>query len=169
MLSKVIFVSTVFPYALTVVLCKKDNGKLLDDSEGWRFVIDYRKLNATSLYLQDPLPIIYDFLANITTITATFMSTLDMILGHFQIAIRSEDIEKSAFVTKSNCYAVKRMTFGLLRVLITYQPIIKVILRQVLGSFAYVQLDYIIITLSMFEGHLSHYATSKCCINLKTV
>ncbi|GFW95300.1 retrovirus-related Pol polyprotein from transposon 297 [Trichonephila clavipes] len=51
-----------FPYASPVVLTRKNNDL---PPEAYRFVIDYRKLNAITKYPRYPLPVIDDLITNI--------------------------------------------------------------------------------------------------------
>lgn len=39
------------------------------------------------------------------------MFTLDLTSGYFQIAMKPEDISKTAFITSNGCFAFKRMCF----------------------------------------------------------
>ncbi|GFY18186.1 retrovirus-related Pol polyprotein from transposon 297 [Trichonephila clavipes] len=87
------------PYALPVVLCRKNNGLLPDNPEAYRFVVNYRKLNANTKYPRYPLPLIDDLIMNISL--TGIMSALDLRSGYFQMAVNPSDIVKTAFVTKN--------------------------------------------------------------------
>ncbi|GFX54137.1 retrovirus-related Pol polyprotein from transposon 17.6 [Trichonephila clavipes] len=69
------------PYALPVVLTRKNNDLPPDSPEAYRFAIDYRKLNAITKYPGYPLPVIDDLISNIPFIGV--MSTLDLKSGYF--------------------------------------------------------------------------------------
>ncbi|GFY03957.1 retrovirus-related Pol polyprotein from transposon opus [Trichonephila clavipes] len=99
------------PYASPVVLTRKNNGLPPDSPEAYRFAIDYRKLNVITKYPRYPLPVIDDLITNIPH--AGIMSTLDLKLCYFQLAISPKDIEKTAFVTRNGTFAFLRMPFGL--------------------------------------------------------
>ncbi|GFY29938.1 retrovirus-related Pol polyprotein from transposon 297 [Trichonephila clavipes] len=89
-----------FPYASPVVLCRKNNGlPPPDNTEAYRFAVDYRKLNAIKKYLQYPVPLIDDLIMNIPH-TET-MSALNLRSGYFQMAVNPSAIVKTAFVTKN--------------------------------------------------------------------
>lgn len=45
--------------------------------------------------------------------TTEFMSTLDLIAGHFQIIIKNSDFQKTYFIVISGMYAFKRIPFGI--------------------------------------------------------
>ncbi|GFY27133.1 retrovirus-related Pol polyprotein from transposon 17.6 [Trichonephila clavipes] len=53
------------PYASPVVLCRKNNRLPPDNPETYRFVVDYRKLNAITRYPRYPLPLIEYLITNI--------------------------------------------------------------------------------------------------------
>ncbi|GFV62901.1 retrovirus-related Pol polyprotein from transposon 17.6 [Trichonephila clavipes] len=98
-------------YASPEVLTSKNNGLPPDSVEDYRFAIDYRKLNAITKYPRYPLPVIDDLIINIPH--TGIMSTLDLKLGHFQLAISPKDIENTALITRNGTFAFLRMPFGL--------------------------------------------------------
>ena len=77
-------------YSAPIVLAKKKDGS-------WRFCVDYRRLNETSV--KDAFPIskieqTFDALNG-----AKFFSTLGLASGYWQVPPAPEDRHKSAFVT----------------------------------------------------------------------
>ncbi|GFU48323.1 retrovirus-related Pol polyprotein from transposon 17.6 [Trichonephila clavipes] len=129
-----------FPYASPVVLTRKNNDL---PPEAYRFVIDYRKLNAITKYPRYPLPVIDDLITNIppsnVDITHTgVMSTLDLKSGYFQLAISPKDIEKTAFISRNGTFAFLRMPFGLSGAAPNFQKAIDIILKPVIGRFVLV-------------------------------
>jgi hypothetical protein len=66
---------------------KKDNG--------WRFCVDYRKLNNITVKNKFPLPIIDEFLDEIAG--AQYFTTIDLALGFHQIRMVPEDEAKATF------------------------------------------------------------------------
>ncbi|GFU62886.1 retrovirus-related Pol polyprotein from transposon TNT 1-94 [Trichonephila clavipes] len=109
MLRKGRIISIPSPYASPVVLCRKNKGLPADNPEAYRFVVDYRKLNAITRYPRFPLPLIEDLITNIPH--TTLMSSLDQRSGYFQLVANSSDVVKKTFVTKNFAYAFKRMPF----------------------------------------------------------
>ncbi|GFW72376.1 hypothetical protein TNCV_704131 [Trichonephila clavipes] len=98
-------------YASPIVMCRKNNGLHPESSQAYRFTIDYRKLNVISKYPRYPLSLKEGLIVNIPN--TKVMSTLDLRLGYFQLALNSRDIPKTAFVTKNGTYALTRMPLGL--------------------------------------------------------
>ncbi|GFX87580.1 retrovirus-related Pol polyprotein from transposon 17.6 [Trichonephila clavipes] len=124
------------PYVSPVVLTRKNNDLPPDSPEAYRFVIDYRKLNAITKYIRYPLPVIDDLITNIPH--TGVMSTLDLKSSYFQLAISPKDIEKTTFITRNGTFAFLRMAFGLLGAAPNFQKAIDIILKPVIGRFVMV-------------------------------
>ncbi|GFV11114.1 hypothetical protein TNCV_2718581 [Trichonephila clavipes] len=122
-----------FPYASPVVLYRKNNGLTPDNSEGYRFTVDYRKLNAITKYPRYSLPLIEDLITNIPH--TAIMSSLDLPSGYFQLDVNPSDEVKTAFVRKNDTYAFKRMPFGLSGVAPNFQKAVDILLKPVIGRF----------------------------------
>ena len=79
------------PWASPIVLVRKKSGQI-------RLCVDYRKVNEITTKDAYPLPRTRDCLDAMAG--ATIFTTLDMTSGYNQIPIKTEDIPKTAFVTK---------------------------------------------------------------------
>ncbi|KFM68617.1 Transposon Ty3-I Gag-Pol polyprotein, partial [Stegodyphus mimosarum] len=139
-------------YASPVVLCRKKNDFPPSDKKAWRFAIDYRKLNSITKFPVYPLPVIEEIIRKIKS--TRYMTTLDLTSGYYQIAMKPEDIHKTAFITKSGTYAFLRMPFGLCGAPSTFQRAMDIVLKPVLGKSTLIYLDDIIITSSSLEQHI---------------
>ncbi|GFX35368.1 retrovirus-related Pol polyprotein from transposon opus [Trichonephila clavipes] len=84
------------------------------------------------------------------------MSTLDLRSGYFQMAVNPSDIVKTAFVTKNDTYAFRRMSFGLSGAAPNFQKAIDIILKPVIGKFVSVYMDDVIISSPSFTQHVKH-------------
>ncbi|GFS88876.1 retrovirus-related Pol polyprotein from transposon 17.6 [Trichonephila clavipes] len=100
MLKEGTIISIQSPYTSSVVLCRKNNGLPLENLKAYRFVVDYRNLNAITKYPRYPLPLIEDLITNIPH--TNMLSLLDLRSGYFQLAVKPSDVVKTTFVTK-NC------------------------------------------------------------------
>lgn len=103
------------PWAANVVLVAKKDG-------GVRLCVDYRKLNAVTEPDRYPLPRIEDVLH--AAKTTSYMTTLDLHSGYFQVSVAEDDRDKTAFVTPSGTYRFKRMPMGLRNSGATFQRLI---------------------------------------------
>ncbi|KAI4293436.1 hypothetical protein PAPHI01_2710, partial [Pancytospora philotis] len=92
------------PWNSRIVPVKKKDGSI-------RLCIDYRPLNKITIGDRYPVPRIDEILD--TLADASVFSTLDATSGYFQLALKPEDIPKTAFSWKGGHYEFTRMPFGL--------------------------------------------------------
>ncbi|XP_026331519.1 uncharacterized protein LOC113238882 [Hyposmocoma kahamanoa] len=133
------------PWAAPVVLVPKPNGEI-------SVCVDYRRLNDITVGDTYPLPRIDDLLH--AAKPTPYMSSLDLKAGYWQIKIKEEDEDKTAFITPFGIYKFKRMPFGLRNAPATFQRLIdrfRVNLEHI-KMLAY--LDDLIIFSSTFNDHL---------------
>ncbi|GFX50237.1 retrovirus-related Pol polyprotein from transposon opus [Trichonephila clavipes] len=72
------------------------------------------------------------------------------------MAVNPSDIVKTAFVTKNGTYAFLRMPFGLSGAAPNFQKAIDIILKPVIGKFASVYMDDVIISSPSFTQNVKH-------------
>jgi hypothetical protein len=135
------------PWSSPVVLVKKKNGKL-------RLCIDYRKLNKITKRDVYPLPRIDEILDTLKG--AKWFSTLDLASGYWQVEMKPEDREKTAFITKYGLFEFNVMPFGLTNASATFQRVMDKIFADLKNKFILVYLDDITIYSKTFEEHLEH-------------
>ncbi|CAG8744292.1 13972_t:CDS:1, partial [Dentiscutata heterogama] len=133
------------PWSSPVILVKKKNGK-------FRFCVDFRKLNNVTKKDTYPLPRIDDMLDNLGN--AQWFMSLDLTSGYWQVEVKKEDKEKTAFITKYSLYEFNVMPFGLCNAPSTFQRLMDVVLRPVLWKKAIVYIDDINIYSISFEQHI---------------
>ena len=132
------------PWSSNVVLVRKKDGKL-------RFCLDYRKLNARTIRDAYNIPNIESTLDRLSG--AKWFSTLDLQAGYWQIQLREQDKQKTAFsVTNIGFFEAERMPFGLTNAPATFQRVMERTLHDFPFTMAY--LDDIIIFSRTFEEHL---------------
>ena len=144
MLDKGVIEPAQGPWASPVVLVKKKYGS-------WRFCVDYRRLNAVTKKDVYPLPRIDDALSRLQG--ATIFSSLDLQSGYWQVPIRPEDREKTAFITPDGLYQFKVMGFGLSSAPNTFQRLMDMVLAGVKWSICMAYMDDMI---PYANGHPQH-------------
>ena len=150
MLSKGVIRESRSPWASPVVLAPKKDGEK-------RFCIDYRRLNNVTKREMYALPRIDDTLDALGG--AKYFTCLDLTWGYWQIKMRLEDIEKTAFVTHEGQYEWVHMPFGLTNAPATFQRMMNSAFAGLTWQCCLVYLDDIIIYSKTFEDHLKDLAS----------
>ncbi len=136
MLQNNIVESSNSPWASPVVLTPKPDGSI-------RFCVDYRRLNDVTHKDAFPLPKIEDLLNQLQG--AKYFAKLDLAAGYWQVKMNEGDKEKTAFCLPDGLYQWLYMPFGLVNAPSTFQRLMIRILKPVLGKFALVYIDDILI------------------------
>ena len=136
MIQREIIEPSTSPWSSSIVLVQK---KSRDNSVKYRFCIDYRSLNAVTKPDAYPIPNIVDTLDSLGQ--SKIFSVLDMASGYFQIPIRPDHIEKTAFSCHTGHFQFIKMPFGLNNAPATYQRCIDVVLMGLKGIDCLVYLD----------------------------
>jgi len=145
MLDKGVIRLSQSPWSSPVVLVPKKTG-------GFRFCIDYRKLNAATKKDSYPLPRIDDILETLNK--CVYFSTLDQAAGYWQIPVDETDKEKTAFITYNGLYEFNVVPFGLCNAPATFQRLMNLLLAGLHWQICLVYLDDILIFSRTFEEHL---------------
>ena len=127
------------PWASPVVLVRKRDGSL-------HFCVDYRGLNAVTKADVHPLPRIDDLLDKLGR--ANCFSTLDLAAGYWQIKVKSDSQEKTAFITHQGLYEFKVMPFGVMNAPVVFQRLMQKVLSRLMTGpedFVAVYLDDVIV------------------------
>lgn len=110
------------PYAFPVVLVPKKE----DKGGGWRFCVNYDKLNAITKKDVYPLSRMDDLLDSLQDCTS--FSLIDLESGYWQIPMAEADKEKTAFTCHLGTFQFRRMPFGLCNAPSTFQRVMDVVL-----------------------------------------
>lgn len=117
-------------------------------------MVDFSKLNQVTRKDRYPLPNINDTLDALGK--AKFFTTLDLAAGYWQVQMKPEDKDKTAFSTPKGQYHFKVLPFGLCNAPSTFQRLMDQVLRGLQGKTCLVYLDDIIIYSESFDEHLNH-------------
>ena len=129
-----------------VIVGKKDGSK--------RFCVDYRKINAITITDAHPLPRIDELLEQFRT--AKWFSSMDLASGYWQIEMKEEDKQKTAFTCCYGLYQFNVMPFGLKNAPPTFQRLMNELFRDYLDEFVVIYIDDILVFSKTFEDHMRH-------------
>ena len=139
------------PYGAPVLFVPKKDGR-------WRMCVDYRALNRQTIRDRYPLPRIDDLLDRLGK--AKHFTTLDLATGYHQIAVKNEDIPKTAFRTQRGQFEFVVMPFGVTNAPATFQRMMNSIFKEELDDFVLVYLDDILIFSETLQEHIEHIKTA---------
>ena len=95
------------PYYSQIHLANKPN------NQGFRFCIDYRRLNEATTNISWPLPLIDKMLQRVGAAKPKYFATIDMTAGYHQIAMDSVSQKYTAFITFLGIFQWLCIPFGL--------------------------------------------------------
>ena len=120
--------------------------------------IDYQGLNKQTIKDRYPLPRIDDLLDRLGK--AKYFSTIDLASGYHQIAMKEDDILKTAFRTHRGHFEFVVMPFGVSNAPATFQRLMNKVFAKELDAFILVYLDDILVFSQTKEEHLEHIRTA---------
>ncbi|GET58613.1 retroviral-like aspartic protease 1 [Rhizophagus irregularis DAOM 181602=DAOM 197198] len=147
MLKEEIIQESCSPWSSPVVIVNKKTGDK-------RFCIDFRKINQMTITDAYPLPRIDDLLEKFRV--AKWFTTIDLASGYWQIEMKEEDKEKTAFICSQGLYEFNVMPFGLKNAPAIFQRTMNKIFKEYLDKFMNVYIDDIIIYSKDWNEHLQH-------------
>ena len=125
-----------------MVLVKKKTGEL-------RFCIDYRRLNSVTKPDRYPIPLIEELIDKLRG--QALYSTLDLKDGYWQVPVKPDDIEKTAFTVQGlGHFEFVVMPFGLSNAPATFQRMMSELLKDQPGTLVY--MDDIIVSEARYKN-----------------
>ena len=136
------------PYSAPILLvAKKEPGK-------FRFVTDFRKVNAATQKVVYPLPKIEDALHRLEN--PRFFTSMDLVKGFWQVPIAEEDRHIYAFSTGSAHVEYNVMPMGAKNSTSTLQALMGLLLRGLPAEHVIAFLDDILVASPTVEEHMDH-------------
>ena len=124
------------PYASPVLFAKKPGG-------GWRFCVDYRKLNEITKKDRYPLPLIEETLTRLAR--AKVFTKLDVRQAFYRIRMKESVEDLTTFRTRYGSYKYRVLPFGLCNGPASFQRFINDVLMEYLDDFCTAYVDDILI------------------------
>ena len=121
---------------------------------GYRFAIDYRKVNAVSERTSFPLPRLDDVWDAIGESKACYFTVLDMCSGFWQLPLHPETKHKSSFITQQGQYQWNRLPFGLSNATTSFQMTMSKAFADLIFKSVLIYVDDIIVYSDSFEQHV---------------
>ena len=135
------------PYNSPVMVVKKKDG-------AWRTVIDYRNINDITYKEPHPIPRTDEAIEALAE--ANLFTTLDFTSGYWQIPIREEDKQKTAYSTISGRWEYNVLPMGITNAPSAFQRSMEVMLTGLTWKCCIVYIDDIVIYSKTFDEHLKH-------------
>ena len=137
------------PWSSPMVLVEKKDGTT-------RACIDFRKLNECTVKDAYALPDIQMCLDGLQG--AKFFCSLDLASGYYQLGVREEDRDKTAFVSQRGLFRFTVMPFGLTNAPATFQRLMEMVLRGLQWDSCILYLDDILVMGQDFTETLQRLA-----------
>jgi hypothetical protein len=135
-LKKGYIVPSEAPFASPVLFAKKPGG-------GWRFCVDYRKLNAITKKDRYPVPLIEETLGRLSK--ARIFTKLDVRHAFNRIRLKENVEDLTTFRTRYGSYKYRVLPFGLCNGPASFQRFINSVLFDYLDEFCTAYIDDILI------------------------
>jgi hypothetical protein len=146
-LKEVIIRRSFSPWRSHIVIVKKRN-------KGFRLCVDYRNLNAITVKDSYPMQRTDEFFDAMGG--SKYFTKLDAESGYHQIAMKDEDIEKTAFGCREGLFEFVKIPFWLVNGPATFQRAMNNMLTSYLRKFVVVYMEDILIYSKTSNEHKKH-------------
>ena len=117
------------PWSAPAILVPK---KSADDTPKYRFCVDFRTLNSVTKFDTYRIPVFEEATASLHG--SRYFTTLDCQSRFWQVPIKEEHRERTAFTVPSGNYEFTRLPFGLSHSPSNFQRLMDIVLRNLLGT-----------------------------------
>ena len=148
MLDKSIIWDSKSPWAALNILVPK---KSEDGKPKCRFCVDFRALNSVTKFDTYPLPVFEEMTSNLHG--SKYYSVLDCYSGFWQINIKEEHKERTGCAVPSGHYEFNKLPFGLSNSPSSFQRLMDVVLKDLVGMECWVFIDDVIIFSRSVQEH----------------
>jgi len=155
MLQKGVIRPSTSPWSAPAILVPK---KSEDGKPKFRFCVDFRALNAVTKFDSYPLPRFDETTS--TLFGSKYFAVLDCYSRFWQVNIKEEHKERTAFTVPSGHYEFNRLPFGLSNSPSNFQRLMDVILKNLVGAECWVFIDDVIIFFQ--HGRGTRAVPGKC-------
>ena len=143
------------PWNAPLVVVPKKNGDI-------RLTVDYRKLNSITERPIFPMP---DSRALLDTLSGSaYFTTLDLSSGYYNIPMKEEDVQKTAFSTRRNHWEFVRMPMGLSTAPGTFQRLMHMVFHRENWKQCLIYLDDVLVFSDTINEHLRRLRLIFECI-----
>jgi len=125
-----------------------------------RFCVDFRVLNSVTRF--DPFPLLMFEEATSNLYGSKYFTVLDSYSGFCQVSIKEEHKERTGFSAPSRHYEVNRLPFGLSNNTGSFQRLIDVVFKNLLGTECRIFVDNAIIFSDSAEEHALRFENVLC-------
>jgi len=153
MLQDKIIVKSNSPFASNLLLVRKPDPTSPGGIKN-RVCVNFIQLNKLTIKDRYPLPNQEDIFRQIGN--ARYFTTMDLMSGFWQIAIKPEHRHKTAFITTRGLYEFLVMPFGLCNAPSTFQRMMDKIIKPEYREFIQTYIDDIILFSKTFDDHIKH-------------
>jgi hypothetical protein len=157
MKSQGIIEESTSPWSAPAMLIAK-RGKNTDGNSknSFRFVVDFRRLNASTIADAHPLPTTQEALESIGSSNPAWFSGLDMQCGFHQIIMDESSKQYTSFSSPFGLHQYNRLAQGLRNSPSTFQRVMESVLRGLNWKTLLIYIDNIIVYSKTWDLHLKH-------------
>ena len=103
-----------------------------------------------------PLPLLSDVIDQIGTSKSTFLSSMDLKSGYFQVKLEGDIRHKTAFICRHGLFQFKHMVMGLSTIKSTFQNLMNNVFKNLSWHILLCYVHDVLVHSQTFKDHLIH-------------